>query len=52
MADTIKNTGDSPDQDKYIEELRVQHFMQMKNWEEFQEPKMVYLGLVDKEDYA
>ena len=52
MADTIKNTGDSPDQDKYIEELRVQHFMQMKNWEEFQEPKMVYLGVVDKEDYA
>ncbi len=30
----------------------AEYFMQMKNWEEFQEPKMVYLGLVDKEDYA
>ena len=30
----------------------AEYFMQMKNWEEFQEPKMVYLGVVDKEDYA
>lgn len=30
---------------------KVQHFMQMSDWNIFREPKMVYIGLVDKDDY-
>ena len=36
----------------YLEELRLKHFMQMLDWGAMSEPKMVYLGLVDKEDYT
>ena len=31
---------------------KVKHFMQMLDWGAMSEPKMVYLGLVDKEDYT
>ena len=27
------------------------YFMQMSDWNIFREPKMVYIGLVDKDDY-
>ena len=46
MNDYLSETEDNPFPDN------VEYFMQMLAWDKMSEPKMVYIGLVDKEDYA